>query len=293
METTEPGLAPMQPAETSSAPPQSSEAGQSPRQAQGADPSQDATRLPATAPSTAANAATLQPNTNTPPPVPNKRIRVTLDLTPDQYAVIEQARNEQHRRQGGRRPSVEHAFTQICHDYLANGCPTARLKSQLIVHTHEEQSQHWYETERGLLPATATATTCSSAASTSAGAKGVKISKEIQNFQVEESPAPPPSRRRRPAVPRAVLRAVRARANGRCEMPGCGRGGQLHVHHLTPVSDGGIHTVDSLRLLCAACHAQHHETDFNQRPHWQRARAQAVEARSAAGRASDQGTRSG
>ncbi len=217
-----------------------------------------------TAPTPTATVSTPTSTSATPPPVPNKRIRVTLDLTADQYAIVEQARNEQHRRQGGRRPSVEQAFTQICRDYLANGSPTARLKSQHIVHTNEERSQHWYETDRGLLPAT----TCPSART--------NAMKPAQNFQVEHTAPPPPSRRRRPAVPREVVRAVRARSNGRCEMPGCGRGGRLHLHHTTPISDGGQHTVDTLRLLCAACHALHHETDFNHRPAWRQARNRAI-----------------
>jgi 5-methylcytosine-specific restriction endonuclease McrA len=62
-----------------------------------------------------------------------------------------------------------------------------------------------------------------------------------------------------------------------------GRGGRLHLHHVTPVSDGGQHDIDSLRLLCTACHARHHETDFEQRPEWLQARERAVKVRRASG----------
>lgn len=34
----------------------------------------------------------------------------------------------------------------------------------------------------------------------------------------------------------------------------------LHVHHKTPISEGGGHDLDNLELLCATCHAAKHDT---------------------------------
>ncbi len=268
--------------------------------------------LPALEPIVSTGAQGPQPSGSTsgptstagPPRVANKRIRLTVDLTPDQYAIVEQALNEVHRRQGGRRPAKEHAMTSICRAFLAGGSPSARLKSQVIVHTNAERDQHWYETERGVLPASQPEKSQLEQPSSSGEQRAVLQMQDTGSkveqpdmFQLEKSPnddsqklpqsssncKPTASRRRRPAVPRAILQAVRARANGRCEMPGCGRGGQLHLHHMTPVSDGGQHDVDSLRLLCTACHALHHETDFEQRPEWRQARERAVKIRKESG----------
>ncbi len=288
----------------------------------------------ATTPETSADTAdTSAPASNPGPPrLANKRIRLTLDLTPDQYAIVEQALNEVHRRQGGRRPTKERAVTTICRAFLAGGSPTARLKSQVIVHTNAERDQHWYETQRGILPASEPCAAAAEApvsqsqkfqmeqssdnlaqpaglqtqdSNTASKQHGVLqmqdtsgTTEQPEMFQVEQSVAskrksgepsgsapckPEGSHRRRPALPRDVVRAVRARANGRCETPGCGRGGRLHLHHVTPVSDGGQHDIDTLQLLCTACHAQHHETDFERRPEWRQAREHAVKIRVAKG----------
>ncbi|MBI3927376.1 MAG: HNH endonuclease [Armatimonadetes bacterium] len=57
----------------------------------------------------------------------------------------------------------------------------------------------------------------------------------------------------RPAVPMPVLRALFARAGGRCEK--CRDRGPLQVHHRRPWSDGGSHHLEDLEARCAACHA--------------------------------------
>jgi ribosomal protein L37AE/L43A len=35
---------------------------------------------------------------------------------------------------------------------------------------------------------------------------------------------------------------------------------ELHVDHVTPISEGGGHEIDNLRALCADCHADRHDT---------------------------------
>jgi len=34
---------------------------------------------------------------------------------------------------------------------------------------------------------------------------------------------------------------------------------KLHVHHITPISDGGGHEVENLKTVCADCHADIHD----------------------------------
>lgn len=44
----------------------------------------------------------------------------------------------------------------------------------------------------------------------------------------------------------------------------CGRKGILHVHHIKPVKDGGLHFLDNLISLCINCHLREHErTSFS------------------------------
>ena len=80
----------------------------------------------------------------------------------------------------------------------------------------------------------------------------------------------------RKPVPNATIRKLYARAGKRCERcqtSGC----RLHIHHCTPVSEGGgDNRLATLELLCSACHSLEHEQDFKQKPHWSRARDSAM-----------------
>jgi hypothetical protein len=62
--------------------------------------------------------------------------------------------------------------------------------------------------------------------------------------------------RARCVVPRAVARAAWARSRGSCER--CSQRGWLHLHHRTPVAEGGKHSLENLRLLCSTCHGAVH-----------------------------------
>ncbi|MGN7284321.1 HNH endonuclease [Shouchella rhizosphaerae] len=57
-------------------------------------------------------------------------------------------------------------------------------------------------------------------------------------------------------VPAEIRRAVIERDKGKCTE--CGNNESLHLHHLTPFADGGLHTVENLVLLCGGCHADAH-----------------------------------
>lgn len=55
---------------------------------------------------------------------------------------------------------------------------------------------------------------------------------------------------------------VRQRANNRCEDPSCrkleGPGAYHEVHHITPLSRGGVTQLWNLILLCKTCHDRRH-----------------------------------
>lgn len=42
------------------------------------------------------------------------------------------------------------------------------------------------------------------------------------------------------------------------EESGLSNNANLHVHHITPISQGGSHNLYNLKILCAGCHAQQH-----------------------------------
>jgi 5-methylcytosine-specific restriction endonuclease McrA len=56
---------------------------------------------------------------------------------------------------------------------------------------------------------------------------------------------------------RTAKRTALRRVRGRCQR--CGRvSQQLHVHHITPVSEGGSDRLSNALVRCPACHRQLH-----------------------------------
>ncbi len=54
---------------------------------------------------------------------------------------------------------------------------------------------------------------------------------------------------------KAWSRAVIARAGGRCETQGCGRGGRMFADHIVEIRDGGAKLdLGNGRALCGSCH---------------------------------------
>ena len=76
-------------------------------------------------------------------------------------------------------------------------------------------------------------------------------------------------------IPNATLRALFARAGNRCER--CrAKSCHLEVHHVIPVSEGGGHSLEQLRLYCRACHSLHHQSDLVEKPGWRFAKQKAI-----------------
>lgn len=65
-------------------------------------------------------------------------------------------------------------------------------------------------------------------------------------------------RRERRQLPGRVKRQIRERDNYTCQ--DCGRSAEevaeLHVHHITPKSEGGLDAMSNLVTLCDYCHSQ-------------------------------------
>jgi 5-methylcytosine-specific restriction endonuclease McrA len=92
---------------------------------------------------------------------------------------------------------------------------------------------------------------------------------ELQRI-AQAAPLHPPRRpvqRQEYARSAAIVELAKRRAQGRCEMPGCGyipfvtdnEEPFLEVHHIVPLSEGGADAIENVAALCPNCHrAQHH-----------------------------------
>ena len=91
--------------------------------------------------------AVLRPATPSPP----QKIRLVFEMTPDQYALYEQAESRVRAREGRRLPRAE-VLKLMAESVLSQGTAKARARHQVLVHTMEGNEKAWYETERGVLP---------------------------------------------------------------------------------------------------------------------------------------------
>jgi 5-methylcytosine-specific restriction endonuclease McrA len=59
------------------------------------------------------------------------------------------------------------------------------------------------------------------------------------------------------SIPKILRLEVWLRDKGKCTQ--CGAKDKMHYHHIKRFSDGGLHTKDNIKLLCAPCHAEEHK----------------------------------
>jgi len=85
------------------------------------------------------------------PPSPPRTIRLVFEMTPDQYALYEQAESRVRAQEGRRLPRAE-VLKRMAESVLSQGTAKARARHQVLVHTVEGSDEAWYETERGVLP---------------------------------------------------------------------------------------------------------------------------------------------
>ncbi|NDD31541.1 MAG: HNH endonuclease [Proteobacteria bacterium] len=191
----------------------------------------------------------------------------------------------------------EAVLAEVCRRAVAGVSGKSRRRTVVVMHYDRGSDRGWMETDRGAVPVSASevhdavnegrvVVASEDAARETAGASGdvehaaaALPDEPGASGDVEPQPLPVQPRRgakrrfrQRPTV--AVIDALHARSNGRCEQ--CGQGGFLHVHHQLPWSRGGDNSLDNLRLLCSACHDLHHQPDFKRDEGWAQARNRAV-----------------
>lgn len=83
----------------------------------------------------------------------------------------------------------------------------------------------------------------------------------------------------RTAIPNRTLRTLFAQARHRCQRCHM-QNALLEVHHTNPLSEGGDNRIETLQVLCRACHSLMHERDYAQKPAWRAAKEAGKKRRS-------------
>jgi 5-methylcytosine-specific restriction endonuclease McrA len=205
-----------------------------------------------------------------------RKVLVTLRLTPDQYAILQQATSKVSAVKG-RRVSRETVVTEAARHFIASGSDQAKVRYQVVV--HDEEGGCWYHTDRGRLPVSDKVQQMAKARPAPPPTDGQVLLTEVRRRSTpiatsspNETPSASPgkSKKARSRIPLPVLRSLYQRSHGCCEK--CRRAPGVQVHHVVPVSEGGDHSLDNLLLLCQECHETTHHDDFGERFDWRAAR---------------------
>jgi hypothetical protein len=176
-------------------------------------------------------------------------VRVTVDLTPEQFALLDQALDVIRKRLGTEDPAD--AFELIARAYLARvGDDVPELRQHIVVHRCRECRSEWRETSKGRVPVRP-------ATPSRVPTDLVEVDDPEEEREVERS-SHVGSRRSR-YVPRDVLRKVRWRDEGRCQVPGCLNGRWSQLHHIRFFARGGGQRTRNLLTLCTQHHKQIHD----------------------------------
>jgi len=180
-----------------------------------------------------------------------RTVRVTVELTPEQFALLDQAIGTIGRELGT--ADAADALELIARAYLARvGEARPALRQQIVVHRCRECRQEWRETSKGRVPARVS----DREATEVVEVDDPEEEQELDgNSHVRTRDAAKLSR----YIPRSVVRNVRWRDEGRCQVPGCLNGRWSQLHHVRFFSRGGGHRTRNLLTLCTQHHRQLHD----------------------------------
>lgn len=250
----------------------------------GPDPGAGMPEPPSDQPDISASAGTPQappPRTQPPPPPPAppppRLVKVELWMTPDQFAVWDQAL-DRLRCQKKRRVSKEAALEAIARHYLAGGDARTRANHPVVLRVDSTNGTAYYETSRGVVPASADAVedalarergsfmampnvgAASAEAVEYADVEGRALPNAEHCSKERSQPVVPRRPARRRTLPLRLRRDTLARANYRCQR--CGATTGLELDHVDAVCDGG-RDANNLQVLCLRCHGHKHADAFD------------------------------
>jgi hypothetical protein len=180
-----------------------------------------------------------------------RTVRVTVELTPEQFALLDQAIGTIGKELGT--ADAADALELIARAYLARvGEDRPALRQQLVVHRCRECRQEWRETSKGRVPALI---------SPSEPTELVEVDDPDEEQALHQTSHVGSRRGARLSryIPRSAVKNVRLRDEGRCQVPGCLNGRWLQLHHVRFFSRGGGHRTRNLLTLCTQHHRQLHD----------------------------------
>ncbi len=172
-------------------------------------------------------------------------VRVSLEMTPTQFARYEKAW-EQIGKQGNASSEKVEALLEIMESFLENdsqnvsprevNSSTSRPPAQIHIHHCPACESSTVQTSHGEL----------------------EIGKsEFERYQCDCRTVAPGGRNTT-SIPPAIRIQILAKARHKCETPGCNHTRFLEIHHLIPRSKGGTNDLTNLSVRCSACHHRIH-----------------------------------
>jgi hypothetical protein len=183
--------------------------------------------------------------------VNDQTVRLTVDLTPEQFALVDRAIGAIREHLGTE--DAADALELLARAYLARlGEEEPALRQQIVIHRCRECRKEWRETSKGRVPVRA---------SEHEPTDVVEVDDPQQERELERSSHVGSRAEARLSryIPRSVLRKVHWRDEGRCQVPGCLNGRWSQLHHIRFFSRGGRHRARNLLTLCTQHHRQLHE----------------------------------
>jgi 5-methylcytosine-specific restriction endonuclease McrA len=165
-------------------------------------------------------------------------VRLTVEMTPEQFALYEALLEKLHKLGpvGTKAEMLLEAMDELVKTKAPRGALADKSKYQVHVHQCPECGRASLPTSKGELP----------------------VDKGLEDSLSCDSSVARPGQRNTATIPPATRRKVLARDRHRCRTPGCGHTRFLEVHHLKPRASGGKNRPDNLITLCSACHRLWH-----------------------------------
>jgi 5-methylcytosine-specific restriction endonuclease McrA len=175
------------------------------------------------------------------PPAPPP-VRLTIEMTSEQFAIYEALLEKLH-KQGpleNRSELLLEAMAELV-EARDQKAPRGGLQNgppfQIHIHQCPDCSKATVSTSKGELP----------------------VSKDVMKRAHCDSQIDEEGKRNTSTIPPATRRKVLARDRHCCRVPGCEHTKFLEVHHIQPREYGGGNDPENLITLCSACHRLMHE----------------------------------